>query len=203
MREARSRAGHVAEPQNHPELTSLAIIDAEEVGSYFVAAAKYFTDPLHGVAEKADEFATEGLHGNGGEGAGGSGPAEGAQGHGIAAEAVEHHGRMHAFAEEGAPGGVSDLAATLGLGGAMLPLSAVAIHAGYRELREVAEQRRELRAQKEHLLQQRDVLAPLLARGRAPAAGHVQSHAIAQAIDDLAYQQHLNRHDGRVGPAGA
>ncbi|AVS76233.1 hypothetical protein C8240_02025 [Paracidovorax cattleyae] len=223
VREARSRAGHAAEPQNHPELTSLAIIDAEEVGSYFVAAAKYFTDPLHGVAEKANEFATEGLHGHGGEGAEGSGPAEGAQGHpsaheppaagehgsgaegahghGAAAEAAEHHGRMHAFAEEGTPGGVSDLAATLGLAGAMLPLSAVAIHAGYRELREVAEQRRELREQKEHLVQQREVLAPLLARGRAPVAGHVQSHAIGQAIDDLAYQQHLNRHDGRVAAA--
>jgi hypothetical protein len=201
LREAHLRAGHVPEPESHPELTSLAVIDAEEVGSYVVAAAKYFTDPLHGVAEKAGEFATDGLHGDGGGSAGGSGPAEGAQGHGAAAEAAEHPGRMHAFAGEGTPGGVGDLAATLALGGAMLPLSAVAIHAGCRELREVAGQRKELRAQKEGLLQQREVLAPFLERGRMPSAGHARSHAIGQAIDDLAYQQHLNRHDGRVAAA--
>ena len=201
LREAHLRAGHVPEPESHSELTSLAIIDAQEVGSYCVAAAKYFTDPLHGVAEKAGEFATEGLHGDGAGSAGGGGPTEGAQGHGAAAEAAEHHGRMHAFAEEGTPGGVGDLAATLALGGTMLPLSAVAIHAGCRELREVAEQRRELRTQKEGLLQQREVLAPFLERGRMPSAGHARSHAIGQAIDDLAYQQHLNRHDGRVAAA--
>lgn len=201
LREAHLRAGHVPGPESHPELTSLAVIDAEEVGSYVVAAAKYFTDPLHGVAEKAGEFATDGPHGDGGGSAGGSGSTEGAQGHGAAAEAAEHPGRMHAFAEDGTPGGVGDLAATLALGGAMLPLSAVAIHAGYRELREVAEQRKELRAQKEGLLQQREVLAPFLERGRMPSAGHARSHAIGQAIDDLAYQQHLNRHDGRVAAA--
>ncbi|QCX11115.1 hypothetical protein FRC97_07395 [Paracidovorax citrulli] len=222
LRQARSLPGHVPEPQGHPELASFAIVDAEEAGSNLVAAAKYFTDPLHGVSEEASELANGGGKPEGGAEAPGDGassggveghpPAHGsdqpAAEHGAGTESAthhgevhgagEHHGPMHAFTEEGTPSGVSDLATTLGLGGAMLPLSAMAIHAGYRELREVAEQREELRHQKEALQQRRDTLAPVLNDDPAHPAGRAQSHAIDQAIDDVSYQQHLNRHDGRV-----
>ncbi|ADX44418.1 hypothetical protein Acav_0495 [Paracidovorax avenae ATCC 19860] len=222
LRQARSLPGHVPAPEGHPELASFAIVDAEEAGSNLVAAAKYFTDPLHGMSEKASELAMEGGKPEGGsEGPGDSasqggveghlpahGPDQPAAEHGAGTESAghhgevhgagEHHGPMHAFAEEGTPGGVSDLASTLGLGGAMLPLSAMAIHAGYRELREVSEQRKELRDHKEALQQRREVLDSVLDEDPAHPAGRAQSQAIDQAIDDVAYQQHLNRHDGRV-----
>ncbi|XDF35948.1 hypothetical protein RBH89_02570 [Paracidovorax avenae] len=222
LRQARSLSGHAPGPEGHPELASFAIVDAEEAGSNLVAAAKYFTDPLHGVSEKASELAKEGGKPEGGAEAPGDGassggvdghpPAHGpeqpAAEHGAGTESAgrhgevhgagEHHGPMHAFAEEGTPGGVGDLATTLGLGGAMLPLSAMAIHAGYRELREVSEQRKELRHLKEALQQRREVLAPVLDEDPAHPAGRAQSHAIGQAIDDVAHLQQLNRHDGRV-----
>ncbi|GKS97037.1 type III secretion system effector protein XopK [Acidovorax sp. SUPP2825] len=229
MREAREHAGHKPNPERHAELTPLAIVDAEEAGSNLLAAVKYMTDPLHGASEKAVELGTEGVNGEQGgetsaEGAEAGTSASGAEGHHAqdpsqaapqqGADAGSRHGAsagtedvashadaLHKLAEEGTPSGVSDLATTLGLGAAMLPLSALAIHTGYRELREVAEQRTLLEQQKDALQHQRDSLPAAAQSGPAQAAVQAQTLALDQTIDDVAHQQLINRHDGRVAGA--
>ncbi len=81
------------------------------------------------------------------------GPHAGA-GHPADPHAVGHaaeDGILHALAEEGAPAGAFDLAMSLSISGAMLPLSSLAIYAAYKETREVAEQRTHLRQQERRL----------------------------------------------------
>ncbi|WP_282434616.1 type III secretion system effector XopK [Xanthomonas campestris] len=198
------------------------IQEAEAVYDAFVVA-KYLADPLHGTADntaeliaelpnsgepehspEADQPAHSHEHTPGDHTAlpadHQTQPGNGAE-HPMDAHPIEpeaHESIMHTLAEEGAPGGVADLAMSLGISGAMLPLSGLAIYAAYKETREVTEQRGALRQRKRQLESERALLRPAFGSGPLGAVAGAQIHALSEAIDTVAYQQQRNARDGAI-----
>ncbi|WP_313905388.1 type III secretion system effector XopK [Xanthomonas prunicola] len=122
-------------------------------------------------------------------------------GHPADPQAVGHsakEGILHALAEEGAPAGAFDLAMSLGISGAMLPLSSLAIYAAYKETREVAEQRTHLRQRERRLRSERAALHPALDTGASADAANAHAHALSEAIETNAYLQRRNARDGAI-----
>lgn len=128
------------------------------------------------------------------------GPHAGA-GHPADPHAVGHaaeDGILHALAEEGAPAGAFDLAMSLSISGAMLPLSSLAIYAAYKETREVAEQRTHLRQQERRLRSEQARLQSGLDTTTPAGAADAYGHALSEAIDTNAYLQRRNARDGAI-----
>ncbi|PPV05935.1 type III secretion system effector protein XopK [Xanthomonas bromi] len=122
-------------------------------------------------------------------------------GHSADPHAVEPHAKdsiMHALAEEGAPGGTFELAMSLGIGSAMLPLSGLAMYAAYKETREVAEQRTHLRQRERRLRSDLAELQPALDTGALADAANVHAHALSEAIETNVYLQQRNARDGAI-----
>ncbi|WP_407367311.1 type III secretion system effector XopK [Xanthomonas campestris] len=107
-------------------------------------------------------------------------------------------GVLHALAEEGAPAGTFDLAMSLGISGAMLPLSSLAIYAAYKETREVAEQRTHLRQQERRLRAEQATLHSALGTTAPAGAANAYAHALGEAIETNAYLQRRNTRDGAI-----
>ncbi len=105
---------------------------------------------------------------------------------------------LHALAEEGAPAGAFDLAMSLSISGAMLPLSSLAIYAAYKETREVAEQRTHLRQQERRLRSEQARLQSGLDTTAPAGAADAYGHALSEAIDTNAYLQRRNVRDGVI-----
>ncbi|WP_333911616.1 type III secretion system effector XopK [Xanthomonas hortorum] len=198
------------------------IQEAEAVYDAFVVA-KYLADPLHGTADNTAELIAEVP--NSGEPEHSPEADQPAHSHehtpvdhtpvsadhqtqpGIDAapsldphpiETGAHESLLHTLAEEGGPGGVADLAMSLSISGAMLPLSGLAIYAAYKETREVTEQRGALRQRKRQLQSERALLRPVLESGPLTAVAGAQIHALSEAIDTVAYQQQRNARDGAI-----
>ncbi|MEA5150420.1 type III secretion system effector XopK [Xanthomonas arboricola pv. juglandis] len=198
------------------------IQEAEAVYDAFVVA-KYLADPLHGTVDNTAELIAE--MPNSGEPE--HSPeadqpahshehtpidhtpvsAEHQTQHGIGAdhsldphpiEPAAHESLLHTLAEEGAPEGVADLAMSLSISGAMLPLSGLAIYAAYKETREVTEQRGALRQRKRQLQSERALLQTALESGPFTAVAGAQIDALSEAIDTVAYQQQRNARDGAI-----
>ncbi|CEJ46475.1 type III secretion system effector XopK [Xanthomonas citri pv. bilvae] len=122
-------------------------------------------------------------------------------GHPADPQAVGHaakEGVLHALAEEGAPAGAFDLAMSLGISGAMLPLSSLAIYAAYKETREVAEQRTHLRQRERRLRSEQAALQSALGTAAPAGAANAHAHALSEAIDTNAYLQRRNARDGAI-----
>ncbi|WP_267906101.1 type III secretion system effector XopK [Xanthomonas citri] len=122
-------------------------------------------------------------------------------GHPADPQAVGHaakEGVLHALAEEGAPAGAFDLAMSLGISGAMLPLSSLAIYAAYKETREVAEQRTHLRQRERRLRSEQAALQSALDTAAPADAANAHAHALSEAIDTNAYLQRRNARDGAI-----
>ncbi|MFL7995243.1 type III secretion system effector XopK [Xanthomonas vasicola] len=116
-------------------------------------------------------------------------------------QAVGHaakEGVLHVLAEEGAPAGAFDLAMSLGISGAMLPLSSLAIYAAYKETREVAEQRTHLRQRERRLRSEQAALQSALDPAAPADAANAHVHALSEAIDTNAYLQRRNARDGAI-----
>ncbi|MFS8427225.1 type III secretion system effector protein XopK, partial [Xanthomonas campestris pv. plantaginis] len=185
--------------------------------------AKYLADPLHGTVDNTAELIAE--MPNSGEPEHPPEADHPAQSHehtpidhtpvsadhqtqhGIGAEhsldphpiePAAHESLLHTLAEEGAPEGVADLAMSLSISGAMLPLSGLAIYAAYKETREVAEQRGALRQRKRQLQSERALLQTALESGPFTAVAGAQVHALSEAINTVAYQQQRNARDGAI-----
>ncbi|MEQ9728819.1 hypothetical protein ABRP29_24625, partial [Pseudomonas sp. WHRI 8822A] len=91
-------------------------------------------------------------------------------------EPAAHESLLHTLAEEGAPEGVADLAMSLSISGAMLPLSGLAIYAAYKETREVAEQRGALRQRERQLRSEMASLRTVPESGPLNAVAGAQVH---------------------------
>ncbi|CAD0316003.1 type III secretion system effector protein XopK [Xanthomonas hortorum pv. taraxaci] len=198
------------------------IQEAEAVYDAFVVA-KYLADPLHGTVDNTAELIAEVP--NSGEPEHSPEADQPAHSHehtqidhtpvsadhqtqpGIDAEhsldphpiePAAHESLLHTLAEEGAPGGAADLAMSLSISGAMLPLPSLAIYAAYREAREVAEQRGALRQRERRLRSERALLQTVPESGPLTAVAGAQIHALSEAIDTVAYQQQRNARDGAI-----
>lgn len=198
------------------------VSEAEAAYDVFVVA-KYLADPLHGTADNAAEELLNDIPSRGepeqpadaGEPAhspenppsdhapppdGHDAPHAGAE-HPVDPHAVVPEAKgsiMHVLAEEGAPAGALHLAMNLGISGAMLPLSSLAIYAAYKETREVAEQRTHLRQQERRLRSEQAALKPALEMGEVAGAASAHVHALSEAIDTNAYLQRRNARDGAI-----
>lgn len=87
---------------------------------------------------------------------------------------------------------------SLGISGAMLPLSSLAIYAAYKETREVAEQRTHLRQRERRLRSEQAALQSALDTAAPTGAANAHAHALSEAIDTNAYLQRRNARDGAI-----
>ncbi|WP_425479126.1 type III secretion system effector XopK [Xanthomonas populi] len=202
---------------------SMAEIQEAEAAYDVFVVAKYLADPLHGTADNTSELIAEVP--NSGEPkqspeadqpvhSDEHTPIDHTQvsadhqtqpgidaGHSVDPHPIEpaaHESLLNTLAEEGGPGGAADLAMSLSINGAMLPLSGLAIYAAYKETREVAEQRGVLRQRKRQLQSERALLQPVPESGPLAAAAGARIHALSDAIDTVAYQQQRNARDGAI-----
>ncbi|MCC4622610.1 type III secretion system effector protein XopK [Xanthomonas cassavae CFBP 4642] len=197
----------------------MAEIQETEAAYDAFVVARYLADPLHGTADKIAELPNSGEPEHSPEAdqpvhshehtpvdhtalsadhqtQPGNGVEHSMEPHPI--EPAAHESIMHTLAEEGAPGGVADLAMSLSISGAMLPLSGLAIYAAYKETREVIEQRGTLRKCKRQLQSDRALLQTALESGPLTAVAGAQIDALSEAIDTVAYQQQRNARDGAI-----
>ncbi|WP_316687295.1 MULTISPECIES: type III secretion system effector XopK [Xanthomonas] len=198
---------------------AMAEIQEAEAANDLLVVARYLADPLHGTMDKTAELISEvpgsdeqqhspeadqpaHPHDHTSVSADHHAQQPGLEGgHSLDPHPIEpagHASILHTLAEEGAPGGVVDLAMSLGIGGAMLPLSGLAIYAAYSETREVAEQRSSLRRRERQLRSERALLQAVPVSDPLAAAARAQRHALSEAIDTLAYQQQRNARDGAI-----
>ncbi|WP_268744466.1 type III secretion system effector XopK [Xanthomonas cassavae] len=198
---------------------AMAEIQETEAAYDAFVVARYLADPLHGTADKIAELPNSGEPEHSPEAdqpvhshehtpvdhtalsadhqtQPGNGVEHSMEPHPI--EPAAHESIMHTLAEEGAPGGVADLAMSLSISGAMLPLSGLAIYAAYKETREVIEQRGTLRKCKRQLQSDRALLQTALESGPLTAVAGAQIDALSEAIDTVAYQQQRNARDGAI-----
>lgn len=201
----------------------MAEIQEVEAAYDAFVVAKYLADPLHGTADKTAELIAEvptsGEPEHSPEAEQPAYPNEHTPAHHMAVpahhqaqpaaqpgqpqdlhlvEPAPHASILHTLAEEGAPPGAADLAMSLSISGAMLPLSGLAIYAAYKETREVAEQRGALRQRELWLRSEKKSVQSALASGPLADAAGAQIHALSEAIDTVAYQQQRNARDGAI-----
>ncbi|MFA0922710.1 type III secretion system effector XopK [Xanthomonas fragariae] len=201
----------------------MAEIQEVEAAYDAFVVAKYLADPLHGTADKTAELIAEvptpGEPEHSPEAEQPAYPNEHTPAHHMAVpahhqaqptaqpghpqdlhliEPAPHASILHTLAEEGAPPGAADLAMSLSISGAMLPLSGLAIYAAYKETREVAEQRGALRQRELWLRSEKKSVQSALASGPLAHAAGAQIHALSEAIDTVAYQRQRNARDGAI-----
>ncbi|KLD74846.1 type III secretion system effector protein XopK [Xanthomonas hyacinthi] len=218
--QGRSDSGHA--PKRHRGENTVAEIQEAEAAYDVFVVAKYLADPLHGTADNTAELINEvPMSGEPEHPPKAEQPVPNEHTHANHTPVPAHHHAqpavdaghrqdlhpiahatresiLHTLAENGAPDGTFELAMSLSISGAMLPLSGLAIYAAYKETREVTEQRSALRQRSHQLQSQRTLLQPALESDTLADAAGAQIHALNDAIDTVAYHQQRNTRDGRI-----